>query len=169
MKKYYTEKADIIGAVKRVNTRINNAQNEWQLIALSVLAHLVVHGQKGILDTITGPSGITKSNGVQKSRMTLFLSVALKAPFESGAFQFPKEFKHQDIDVDAAAEVKWYNMKADPATDTSKSLGELLIQFEKGAKASITAGKMTEAERDSVIAHVEGLITEHVAPIAEAA
>lgn len=145
--KLYTSKQDILDATRRVISRVNNAQTEWQRIALSAIAHCKEHGDKTVPASVI--EGITKCNGVTKGKMRQYLEFGLNAVYEDGAFNYLPGKSHRDIDLDMAEAVKWYDFKVESG-DTSKDLLALFEAFHKAAQRSLAKEKVTQAQIDTI-------------------
>lgn len=145
--KLYTQKKDIIDAIRRATNRVNSVQDEWQRIALSTIAHVKEHGDKTVPVAVV--EGITACNGVTKGKMRQYLEFGLNATFEDGAFNYLPGKSHRDINLEAAEAVKWYNFKVE-AGDTSKDLVQLFEAFHKAAQRSLGKEKVTQEQIDII-------------------
>jgi len=145
----------------------NTVANRIQHVATSLIHHVKESGDWTVIFPCI--ASITLCNGVNKQALVGYFESSLHASIDEGVLTYDKGASASDIDMDQVSAVMWYDFKKPSAKAAAKSLGELLAQFEKGAKKSIKAGKVSETDAALVIATIEGLISGDTEEVADAA
>jgi hypothetical protein len=156
--------ADCVKESGLIAKQQNTVANRIQHIATSLIYHVQESGDWTVIFPCI--ESITQCNGVNKQALVGYFESSMHASIEEGVLTYDKGASASDIDMDKVSAVMWYNFKQPSSKAAAKSLGELLAQFEKGAKKSIKAGKVSEADAALVVSTIEGLISGDLAEAA---
>jgi len=159
--------ADCVKESALIAKQQNTVANRIQHVATSLIHHVKESGDWTVIFPCI--ESITLCNGVNKQALVGYFESSLHASIDEGVLTYDKGASASDIDMDQVSAVMWYDFKKPSAKAAAKSLGELLAQFEKGAKKSIKAGKVSETDAALVIATIEGLISGDTEEVANAA
>ena len=165
----FTTVADCVREAALVAAQQGTLASRIQHLATSLIYHVAQCGDWTMI--IRCIASITKANGVNKQALLGYFESSLHATIdmEESTLTYDKGASAATIDMAQVAMVMWYDFKKVMPKSPAKSLGELREIFEKGAKKSVKAGKVTQDEVDLIIGTFEALISEHVAQSALAA
>jgi len=159
--------ADCVKESGLIAKQQNTVAMRIQHVATSLIHHVHENGDWTVIFPCI--ENITQCNGVNKQALVGYFESSMHASIEEGVLTYDTGASASDINMDQVSAVMWYDFKKPSSKAAAKSLGELLAQFEKGAKKSIKAGKVAEADAALVIATIEGLMSSSEEDVAEAA
>ena len=163
--------------IEKVVKKAASWRNDVQLLAVATLNHAHVHGDWTLLrDLVTG---VSKTNGVNKNKLKQWAEAAMNATFAQNdagdyVFAFNEGMSVKDIDVEAAASVKWYEFKVERVEEVldleaiDDKLAKLLARALKQEAITAEQGLIIRSGIAALLGEGEGE-AEAEAEIAEAA
>jgi hypothetical protein len=160
IRKQFKTVEGIRAGIKSVLSRGNKWANDVQAVAVACINHAKEHGDWTLSRELV--DGITKVNGVNKSKLGLWFCTFMHADYVENdkgemMFAFHEGKGVKDIDVEGAYGTNWYDIKP-PQKDNSKTLEEVRDAVQKMLATSFKNDKVTEAEGEEVMAVFQRLI-----------